>query len=160
MKQMIRKWLMVAGLGLLAVPAALAGHDEKCEESTQTCLNMMAAELANKGWTGIEMDKDEASGLMKITRVVPDSPAKAGGFREGDLLFSVNGIEFNDANKKMLYENRKTMTPGQTAVYMVQRAGQKVEIKVSLAKVPESVLAQWVGGHMLEHALPTEVASK
>jgi C-terminal processing protease CtpA/Prc len=160
MKRMIRKWLMAAGLGLLVVPGVLAGHDEKCTESTQTCLNMMAAELANKGWTGIEMDKDEVSGLMKITRVVPDSPAKAGGFREGDLLFAVNGIELNDANKKLLYENRKTMTPGQTAVYVVQRAGQKVEIKVTLAKVPESVLAQWIGGHMIDHAQPMEVASK
>jgi hypothetical protein len=51
------------------------------------------------------------------------------------------------------------MVPGNEVTYTVLRHGKEKELAVMLGKVPEEVLAQWVGGHMLEHAV-VEVAEK
>ena len=36
--------------------------------------------------------------------------------------------------------------------YTIGRKGKERDVDATLAKLPEEVLAQWVGGHMLEHA--------
>ena len=65
----------------LALPA-LAGEGHGCTASTQDCLNMMATHMKNKGWLGVELEKD-GSGLLAVTRVVPGSPAE-----EASRIFS------------------------------------------------------------------------
>jgi predicted metalloprotease with PDZ domain len=129
-----------------------AGKKGGCEGSTQDCLNAMTAKLQKKGWVGIEYDKDEATHTMTVTRVVPDSPAEAAGFRKGDVLVAVNGVSFEDENKDKLHQVKKVMVPGGEITYTVKRAGGKKDLDVTLAKVPEDVMAQWIGNHMLEHA--------
>ena len=142
----------------LAVPA-FAGEGHTCTAPTQECLNKMAAKLKTKGWVGIEMDKSKKGGAITVTRVVPGSPAEKAGFREGDQLVALNGIELNkDMNKEALYAAKKQMKPGKEVTYTVERKGSTVDLAVVLAKVPEDVLAQWVGGHMLDHAEVTAVA--
>jgi S1-C subfamily serine protease len=142
----------------LAVPA-MAGKGHTCTAPTQECLNKMAAKLKNHGWAGIELDKNKKGGTMQVTRVVPGSPAEKAGFREGDQLVALNGIELNnDMNKEALHAAKKQMKPGKKVTYTVDRKGSTVDLEVVLAKVPEDVLAQWVGNHMLQHAEVTEVA--
>jgi C-terminal processing protease CtpA/Prc len=161
---MIRLGLIAMLVAVLMLPAFAGGKDcEKkasvvaagkkgCEGSTQDCLNAMAAKLQKKGWVGIEYDKDEVAHTMTVTRVVPDSPAEAAGFREGDVLLAVNGVSLNDERKEKLHQMKVKMVPGSEITYTVKRAGQKKDLDVTLAKVPEDVMAQWVGAHMLEHA--------
>jgi hypothetical protein len=61
-------------------------------------------------------------------------------------------------NKEALHAAKKKMKPGNTVTYTVERNGSPRDLTVVLAKVPEDVLAQWVGAHMLEHAKVAEVA--
>jgi S1-C subfamily serine protease len=112
----------------------------------------MVAKIQKKGWVGIEYDKDEVNHTMTVTRVVPDSPAEAAGFREGDVLLAVNGVSFKDENKEKLHQVKAKMVPGGEITYTVKRSGQKKDLDVTLATVPEDVMAQWIGAHMLEHA--------
>jgi len=59
-----------------------------------------------------------------------------------------------------LHEAWGKMTPGSEVVYTVSRNGKNTEIAVTLAKLPEDVMAKWIGQHMLEHATvaPPEAA--
>jgi C-terminal processing protease CtpA/Prc len=144
---------------VVAVPALAGGSDcSKCTENTQACLDAMVAKLQHRGWVGVELDKDDY-GKLTVTDVIPDSPAQRAGLRDGDVLVALNGVEFGEKNKKALHAVKKEMAVGKTITYTVKRDGYKKQIDVTLGKVPDEVLAAWVGEHMLDHSA-IEVAQK
>jgi S1-C subfamily serine protease len=116
------------------------------------------ANMSERGWVGIEYDDER----MKILRVVEGSPAERAGLKKGDLLVAMNGVDFSDDNadklKKISY---KEMKPGNEVTYTVDRAGMRKSIQVTLGELPDEVIAQWVGSHMIkDHAEEIQVASK
>ena len=149
-------WVLVLAAAI-STPL-LAGHGEKCSGDTQGCLNKMASNLKARGWIGIELDKNE-SGKLVVQRVEQDSPAGEAGIQEGDVLLAMNGIEFNDENHEKLMVAKKELRVGKDMTYTVERAGccHKAggvkEVNVTLADIPEPVLAKWIGGHMVQHAV-------
>jgi len=142
-------WWVVALAVVLATPV-VAG--EKCMSDTQTCLNRMAEKLANKGWIGVELDSDEETGALTIRVVVDDSPAQAAGFKAGDRLVAVNGVVIAEADEDAMKATWSQMVPGKTVTCTIGRDGHAKEVDVTLARLPEDVMARWIGGHMLEHA--------
>jgi S1-C subfamily serine protease len=150
--------LAVVMIMVMAAPA-MAGEGSKCTASTQDCLNHMAKNLQNRGWVGIEMEDKGGTGKMVVTKVVEGSPAEKAGFQVGDILVAVNGVAFGEGNQKQLKDQGYSMKPGSEFTYTVARKGSKVNLEVELGKVPDNVMAQWVGGHMLDHAEP-QMASK
>lgn len=142
--------LLLVGL-VLALPAQAAQKAEKkCTENTQACLNKMVANLQTRGWVGIELDK--VNGKLTVTQVEADSPAKRAGLREGDVLLALNGVAFEEANHDKLKAMKKQMSVGKSLTYTVSRKGHEKQVAVTLEQIPETVLARWVGNHMLEHA--------
>jgi C-terminal processing protease CtpA/Prc len=155
-------WLLAGVVALgLSVPAMAGGdkHGEyaACEQSAEACLAYFSDKADNYGWVGIELDMDEESGVMTITRVVEESPAAKGGFKAGDVLFALNGVELSDDNKEALKEAKGKWAPGQEVAYTVKRENEDVMVDIVLAEVPKDVLAQWIGNHMLDSHM--EVAS-
>jgi len=146
---MRRMWTIALLVLISIAPASALAGEGGCKGSTQDCLNKMAAELRDRGWVGLELDHG-ASGEMTVQRVVEDSPAAAAGFRPGDVLVAVNGVEFSEYNQEALSKIKQTMRPGKQVTYTVARDGAKRDVDVTLAKVPDQVLAAWIGGHMLE----------
>lgn len=163
-------WISLIVLALLVAAPALAGGSEcaarkaahaasqtasqahGCTADTQFCLNQMATKLKNKGWVGIELDVDETSGVMTVSRVEYDSPAQAAGMRKGDVLVALNGVRFDNEDKEMLHAAKSQMKVGSRVSYTVKRDGYKKKLDVTLAAVPDDVMARWVGQHMLSHA--------
>lgn len=147
--------IVLAGLALaLAAAPALAGSTKgsKCTESTQTCLNYMATKMKDGGWVGVELDRNEATGLLVVTRVVEASPAEAAGIQPGDVLYALNGIEIRDDNQEALAAARKEWKAGQLVNYTIKRNGADRQVALTLAPMPADLLAKWIGQHMLEHA--------
>jgi len=157
MKRAIGVLAVVMIMGM-SVPAA-AGDANKCSASTQDCLNHMAKNLSNRGWVGIEMDDKGGVGMMVITKVIDGSPAEKAGFKVGDALVAVNGVTFSEDNEKQLEDIKYSMTPGADFTYTVSRKGTKVDLDVELGSIPDHVKAQWIGGHMMDHA-ELQMASK
>lgn len=139
-----------------AGPVLAGGKSYHCTVETQECLDTMVRELQNRGWVGIEMDTDEKSGLMVITRVIPGSPAEASGFHVGDALLSINGIPIDEAHSGELRANRQKMVPRAKMEYVIGRAGIKKKVDLYLATLPRDVYEQMVGMHMLDHASAKE----
>ncbi len=154
-------WALLLALAVAA--PAIAGDGHKCTADTQTCLNEMASKLKARGWVGLEIEKD-SDGMLVITFVEDESPAAGSGIREGDVLLAMNGVEFAEANWDKIKAEKETMRVGKEVTYTVKRQGcchikgGTQEIAVVLADIPDSVMAKWVGGHMLDHAV-IEVAS-
>jgi C-terminal processing protease CtpA/Prc len=155
------KWAKVVAIVLMAtVPALFAGgYGHKCTETTQNCLDHMAAKMKTGGWVGIELEHNEKDGSLTVTKVVPGSPAEAAGLQPGDELYALNGIVINDKNEEALKKAKKDWQPGQTVNYTIKRNGQERPISVTLGTMPADVLARFIGQHMLEHA-SNELAAK
>ena len=79
--------------------------------------------------------------------------------KTGDVLVAVEGHDVATADKATWQALQAKMKPGNRIAYTVERDGTKKQIDVTLAEMPDEVLAQWVGKHMLAHAA-VEVASK
>jgi S1-C subfamily serine protease len=153
-------WFLAAVfLAAIIVPAAHAGGYGKCTLSTQECLDMMAKNLKNRGWIGVEINED--SGKMQISRILPGSPAEKAGLVAGDVLFAVSGVEYADANHEKLSKIRDDMTPGKTFTFTILKAGKdKQDIDITLAPMPEDVMAAMIGKHLLEGHLTAEKADQ
>jgi C-terminal processing protease CtpA/Prc len=158
-------WLVLPALIALVVSSVLAGgaggHDgncTKCTKSVAECLTSMTNEIKARGFSGIESEKDETTGQIRITRLVPGTPAETAGLLVGDVLVALNGVKLADErNDADLVAVKKSMKVGSILTYTISRDGQERKVTLKTAPVPEEVLAQWVGHHMLEH-VNTEVA--
>jgi C-terminal processing protease CtpA/Prc len=135
--------------------AAVAASDKGCPTSKADCAKHMA-DMKNHGWLGIQYDHTE-DGSNVVKDVVKGSPADKAGFRAGDVLYALNGIEMNDANAARIKAAWKPLTPGSTVTYTVKREGVSKDLAVTLGKMPEDVYQAMVDTHMKEHV---EVASK
>jgi C-terminal processing protease CtpA/Prc len=146
----LNKWAAVLGLAALVAAPAWAGH-EKCNASTQECLDKMAAHMKNSGWVGVELEPSDEGGYS-VAKVIPGSPAEEAGIRAGDVLFAMNGIKISEENEAALMKVKKDLSPGKSVDYTIKRDGYDRQVTVTLAPMPADVLARYVGQHMLEHA--------
>ncbi|MCH9646945.1 MAG: PDZ domain-containing protein [Deltaproteobacteria bacterium] len=149
----------VAVTVLFLAGTAFAGSDHKCDKSSQDCLDALATKLQSKGWAGFETEKND-DGYYQIRKVTENSPAEAAGFQSGDVLLALNGVTFSKDNKEALKKVKKSLGPGKKVKYTVGRDGGKTQIAVKLAKVPEILVAQWIGEHMIDQHAYVQVASK
>jgi predicted metalloprotease with PDZ domain len=133
-------------------------RSHKCEATTQACLDEMSAHFRERGWVGIELEKNMTTGAMVVSTVEPNSPAQTAGFRPGDALLALNGVRLDQENKEKVYSAKEKMTIGTTVTYTVERDGQKRDLEVTLGQIPDAVLAKWIGRHMLEGHAGEDVA--
>ena len=115
----------------------------------------MAKMYQHRGWIGVEINDD--AGSMQITRVLPDSPAQKAGLVAGDVLYAVNGVQYAESNQDTLSVIRAKMTPGSTFTFTILKGGKdKQDVPITLAPMPEEVMAAMIGKHLLEAHLTAE----
>jgi predicted metalloprotease with PDZ domain len=156
------KRLICAHLVLLVVVATpvLAGDKGHCTAPADECLAKMYQKLSAKAWLGIE-HQERDDGRWEVSKVVAQSPADKAGFRVGDIIVSLDGVECSKENAKAIKEAMHGKSPGSTGVYVVKRKGGVETFQVTYAHVPEELMAQWIGEHMIKHHLDgTKVAKK
>lgn len=138
---------MTIGLLLLALLASSPGwaakNGELCRDSTTKCMNRNSRLLQQRGWAGLELDRNGSGGLA-VTKVLYGSPALEAGIREGDLLVSLNGEKLSADNHDAASLARNALRAGAEAVYVVSRDGSNKEITLTLAAIPPAVMGRWV----------------
>lgn len=150
MKKLSRTFFPAFALSAMAIglaASAFAG-DKACDISATPCLVNLVEKLKGRGWLGIEMDMKD--GVPEVTRVLPESPAEKAGLAKGDRLLEVGGVPYRKDNMAALDKIYQMMVPNQTLTYTVERQGKTLQVPVKLAKVPEQLMAQWIGQHVLE----------
>lgn len=146
-------------LTALAVSLSAGAGGEKCHGAAEDCMAKMKTKLADKAWLGVELDKNE-HGQMVIKSVYEDSPAEQAGFQKGDVLLTMQGVEYNKKDKKAMKKAYAGVKPGSDVQYVVKRQGAKVELDATLAHVPKDVQKMWIAEHMKENHPEFQVASK
>jgi serine protease Do len=97
-----------------------------------------------RGWLGLiiqDMDDGLAQsfGVSKtegvlVSEVTPGSPAEKAGFKQGDVVFALNGAPLTDVSD---LRNRIAMTaPGTSVTLDIMRAGDRQQMSVLIAEQP------------------------
>ena len=159
MKKLLTTILTLA----LILPVTPVGAGEKaykeCPGDAADCARQMKEKFKERGWVGINMDYDQEQGVTVITHVVTQSPAEKAGFEVGDVLLGLNGVDYTEENAEALKAEFAGFKPGSRATFQVNRGGEAIDIQVELEQIPQAILAQWVGQHILEaHQGEAEVA--
>jgi S1-C subfamily serine protease len=69
---------------------------------------------------------------VKVTGLVPDSPAAKAGIREGDLIMRINDSAVGNLQE---YSNLlRALAPGQRVSVLLRRGNEDVKIEVTLAE--------------------------
>jgi C-terminal processing protease CtpA/Prc len=155
MKRPIALLTSILALGAGAAQAgdaekkAEAKYKKKCSAETTTCARQMAEALKKKGWVGIEWNRE--GDPPRITHVVEDSPAEQAGVRVGDEVRAFGGTAIGEEDKAVWAELKRSMVPGRVITLSLVRDGNALELPVELIAVPEHIIAQWVGKHVLDY---------
>jgi len=137
-------------LALAALPLSAGDEKSRCPGDIQECAEAMAKKFENRGWVGINLDYGKDGGQTVLTGIFDDSPAQAAGLEEGDVLLELNGIPYTHDNEKKLYAEYENSKPGDTVTFKIDRDGDVEKIDVTLAKIPDQIVAQWIGYHIME----------
>ena len=138
-------------LALSALPVTAGDEKVRCETELTACAEQMAAKFRNRGWVGVNLDYNvDSGGKTVLTGIFPDSPAEAAGLQAGDALIGLNGVAYTQDNEKQLYQEYEKFKPGETITYKIERDGKQMNVDVTLARLPDKILAQWIGYHVLE----------
>ena len=131
-----------------------------CSEDAADCAQAMKNNFKKRGWVGINMEYDKERGVTVISNVVANSPAEKAGFQVGDVLMGLNGVDYTEENEESLKTEYASFKPGSVATFKVERDGKTIDIETHLEQIPQAILAQWVGQHILEgHQGEAEVAT-
>ena len=152
MKKLLTTTLTMALL--VPVVPLRAGDEAKekmCPEEAATCAEMMKEQFSKRGWVGINMDYDKEREVTVISNVVANSPAEKAGFKSGDVLEGLNGVEYTEDNEELLKEQYASFHPGSKASFRVSRDGKTLDLQVELESIPEAILAQWIGHHVMDY---------
>ena len=138
-------------LALSALPATAGDEKVRCESEMSACAEQMAAKYKNRGWVGINLDYNEDSGGKTVlTGIFSDSPAEAAGLQAGDFLIELNGIGYTHGNMEQIYQEYGKSKPGETITYKIERDGEQMNVDVTLGRLPDKILAEWIGYHVVE----------
>jgi hypothetical protein len=69
---------------------------------------------------------------VKVTGLVPGSPAEAAGIREGDVVLNIDGRAV--ANLQGFSDILRSLAPGQTVAVVLDRSGSQMTVKITLAE--------------------------
>jgi serine protease Do len=103
-----------------------------------------------RGWLGVQIQNltpDMASSLgvsvvkgAIVASVIPDSPAAKAGFRQGDVVTSLNGTEIADSRD--LTRKVASLRVGERGNFTILREGKPQTLTATIAKRDSAALAQ------------------
>jgi C-terminal processing protease CtpA/Prc len=134
----------------LAVGTVVAGEHGKCARSAEDCAAHMKEMYQTRGWMGVELDQNE-DGSLRVTSVVRDSPAEKAGLKADDIMVSVNGRALSKDTTEKVMMKGEDWKIGATLVLGVKRSEDVSTVRVTLARIPDALLAKMIETHAREH---------
>ncbi len=129
-----RETLQMRGPGE-KVKLALVRRGQAVEASaTLSATSRPRAANAQPAYLGIVLGEAKEGEGVRIDQVAPESPAAVAGFKTGDQIFQIEGVEFTNAS--MLREILVEKKPGDNFEVTVRRGGEDIVLRPRLAAGP------------------------
>lgn len=138
---------LVTALGLALATGAVAEEPKKCTEDPAECKAKIEAKLAAAGWLGVEMEKNDQKQAV-VKEVVPESPAAAAGLQVGDVLLTVDGVDYYADDDESKMKVKKAWSPGNKATLGLQRDGAETQLEVEFGSFTPEMIELQVKKHM------------
>ena len=87
-------------------------------------------ELSTRGFLGVELDAKPETLGVRVTRILPDSPASKAGLREGDLITRIEDRDLVDVVSARAAVRK--VKPGDRIRLLVQREGEAAALKLTV----------------------------
>ena len=145
----LRGPLFAAALAL-AVTAVAAGDRGKCTRPVAECAARTKEMYQTRGWMGVELEQNE-DGSLRITSVEDHGPAAKAGIRRDDTLVSVNGATLSTDTLESAMTRGDAWKIGGVLVLGVRRGSETSTVKVTLEKIPDTLLARIIEIHAREY---------
>ena len=140
---------LALSVGTVSATEDAKEHKKRCEAEASVCIRGMADSMKKRGWIGIEWQDRE--GRPEISHVVKGSPAAAAGVKLGDIVTAFNGVSTDEEDEVVWREMKRSLVPGRIVTLSIVRDGAARDLEVELVAVPDQIVAQWVGKHVVEH---------
>jgi S1-C subfamily serine protease len=145
--------LLIPALLLSGAAASVAEDDKeykkRCGAEATVCIREMASKMKQKGWIGIEWGGSDSR--PTISHVVQGSPAAKAGVLVGDVVMAFEGVSTDEEDEVVWAAMKRSLLPGKIITLAIVRDGAPRDLEVELIAVPDHIVAQWVGKHVLEH---------
>ena len=132
-----------------------------CTMSQAECEQMLRTYYQAHGWVGIESNCCMSTAVRPaVVRVAIGSPAEKAGFKTGDVLTSINGVNYGkDTEAAIQALMQDGMKIGDAIHYTALREGKLVKLDATLSKIPEPELKAMIAEHVaMSHAAPQSTA--
>jgi M6 family metalloprotease-like protein len=114
-----------------SVTLSLIRGDQKIEaKATLSATSRPRAANAQPAFLGVVLGSPKEGGGVPIDEVAADSPAAAAGFKPGDLIFQIEGVDFTNGSRltEILLEKK----PGDVFEITVRRGTEDIALKAKL----------------------------
>lgn len=133
---------LLAALVVSSVPAQSA--EPKCPLPLHECLERYS-HMRERPWLGAWLEVvDSTSDVRRIERVFPGSPAERAGLKPGDRLQTIGGQP-----PRTFFAGKAGWKTGDQVALGVLRDGRVLEAKWTFAPIPDDVLAELLGAHVV-----------
>jgi C-terminal processing protease CtpA/Prc len=132
----------------LAMSSIAPAQEKRCDAEPLACLKYIVENLEKKCWLGVELNAP-AGESPEILKVIEGSPAEATGVQPGDFLVALNGVRYATAPEEAKAEAKKALMPDNRVTVTLRRGGREFDVEIVAGRLPQAILAQWIGEHML-----------
>jgi hypothetical protein len=122
---------------------------EPCTESVEVCVPYWRGILEKRGSIQIVLNVDQAEEgareeLVTIISVTPGGAGDRAGYRVGDRVLAINGVELGPHPEPALDRLLAKQKIGETVVHRVKRDGQELELSAVAVEPSPSATNQWL----------------
>lgn len=130
----------------LVLATGAAHKRNTCPHPIDHCMREIVHKFRSTGFIGVEIKHLERGGVL-ITNVLAGTPAEKAGIHPGDKLLALNGFPFRKNSPQVA----RVLKPGNEVTCTVKRNGTNQDLKLTLGPMPASMLATYIGEHMMTH---------
>ena len=123
----------VASVGTEVDPVAVGVVSVPTRKVVLKGLPLAAAELARIGYLGVGLEAADGQGV-RITQVLPGTPAAKAGLRMHDVITAIAGATVNDPEQFQAQLAKRK--PGDAVRLEVQRDGETLDVEATLGQRP------------------------
>jgi len=123
----------VASAGTSIDPVAIGVVSVPTRDVVFKGLPIAAADLAKIGYLGVALEPASGAGV-RITQVMPNTPAAKAGLKIGDVVVSVSSAAVNDPEQFQLEMGKRK--PGDAVALQVRRSDEELTIDATLQQRP------------------------
>ena len=142
--------ILAALIAIATIAYAAESQKGKCPATPKQCEYYIREMLSGKRYLGVKVE-DTRWGV-RVTHIIPDSPAESAGIQVGDRIFAVNGRECTRGGSKQFKAllNEAGAKEGGKVYLTIVRVGRLLRLGARMTEMSKDEINKVVAAHLKE----------